>query len=425
MRTSFRQLNRFRKADEGQALVFVAMGLMTLLMVAGLGVDVGYLHYQKEQMQKAADSAALAGAAALAYASDYHAAGINDATANGFANGSNGITVAVHNPPTTANDPFLNNPDAVEAIVTQARPTFFMKVLGVGSVTVSARAVASKTGPSPGCIFALDPTDARSFLVDGNVTVYSSCGIYVNSSDRSQALRENGNSGSVTVAGHGLGIGVVGGYSGNNFTPTPVTGIPPVRDPLANYAPPTYNSGTCNYQGNKVGTTGFTSLSAPSGTAVICGPISLTGHEAVTFGSGTYILLGGLSVGGGASVTGSDVTFYVTKNASYSYSGVNLTGNSVSTLSAPTTGPLAGILFFQDRSVPTSGASSSFDGTSGSKFTGAIYFPTTNIQYKGTPNQADQSVIIGWQLEFKGNANLDNSSLTNIGSPAQSAILVE
>ena len=37
---------------------------MTALLIdeAGLGVDVGYLRYQKQQMQKAADTGAIAGA---------------------------------------------------------------------------------------------------------------------------------------------------------------------------------------------------------------------------------------------------------------------------------------------------------------------------------------------------------------------------
>ena len=45
--------------------MLAALGMVVLMMMAGLGVDVGYLKYQKQQMQKAADAGALAGATAL------------------------------------------------------------------------------------------------------------------------------------------------------------------------------------------------------------------------------------------------------------------------------------------------------------------------------------------------------------------------
>ncbi len=77
------------------------MALVVLMLMAGLGVDVGYLRYQKTQMQKAADAAALAGASALLYGSNYVAAGKNDSSANGFTDGQNGITVQIYTPPTS------------------------------------------------------------------------------------------------------------------------------------------------------------------------------------------------------------------------------------------------------------------------------------------------------------------------------------
>src|SRR5579863_5734290 len=121
---SSRQQSKLLKADEGQALVLVAVSVMMLLMMAGLGLDVGWLHYQKQQMQKAADSAALAGAEALTYGSNPLTAAANDATANGYTTGRNGATVTVNHPPQTAGDPFAGNSNYVEVIVAQARPTF-------------------------------------------------------------------------------------------------------------------------------------------------------------------------------------------------------------------------------------------------------------------------------------------------------------
>jgi Flp pilus assembly protein TadG len=37
------KLRHFRKAEEGQALVLTALALVVIMLMAGLGVDVGYL----------------------------------------------------------------------------------------------------------------------------------------------------------------------------------------------------------------------------------------------------------------------------------------------------------------------------------------------------------------------------------------------
>jgi uncharacterized membrane protein len=175
------RLSKLHRADQGQALVLVAVSLMMLLMMAGLGLDVGWLHYQKQQMQKAADSAALAAAEAAIYGSDYHQAGLNDARVNGYQDGQNGIVVQVSSPPQV--DPiFKGKIGYVEAIVTQTRPTFFMQVAGFGSVNVGARAVATLNASASGCIIALDRTsDTKTLVLNGGSTVNATCGVYDNS----------------------------------------------------------------------------------------------------------------------------------------------------------------------------------------------------------------------------------------------------
>ena len=133
--------------------MLTALGLVLLMLVAGLGVDVGFLRYKKQQMQKAADAAALAAAATLAYdPAHYIDAGIHDATANGFTNGQNGIVVTVISPPQTNGDPFQGQANYVEAIVSQAQPTFFMRLTGTSSVPVRSRAVASAVGSGSDCM---------------------------------------------------------------------------------------------------------------------------------------------------------------------------------------------------------------------------------------------------------------------------------
>ena len=157
----------------------IALALVVLMLMAGLGVDVGFLRYQKQQMQKAADAGAIAGASTLIYNGKYKAAAQADSSANGFTNGSNGIVVTVNMPP--ASGPNQSKIGFVEVIVSQPQPTFFMRVGGFTSMPVSARAVASAAAIASGCIYVLDPTDKDTLTVSGAGAINSGCGIWVDS----------------------------------------------------------------------------------------------------------------------------------------------------------------------------------------------------------------------------------------------------
>lgn len=61
-----RKLTRaFRRGEEGQAAIIVALAMAVLLGFAALSVDVGYFMWEKRALQNAADAAALAGALEL------------------------------------------------------------------------------------------------------------------------------------------------------------------------------------------------------------------------------------------------------------------------------------------------------------------------------------------------------------------------
>jgi uncharacterized membrane protein len=145
-----------RKREAGQALVLVAVALvLVLLPIMGLGIDFGYFRYREVQLQTAADAAAIAAAGELTYSvtcscNALQAAGQSASTANGFTNDANGATVAVNNPPQSAQDPNNGNPNYVEVVVTQSEPTFFAKVLGINSVSLAARAVATQASRGSG-----------------------------------------------------------------------------------------------------------------------------------------------------------------------------------------------------------------------------------------------------------------------------------
>src|SRR5580658_9942869 len=58
----FRMKDRHSSRQAGQALVFVALGLVVVLAFLGFGIDFGYYRFMQRQLQSAADAGAVAGA---------------------------------------------------------------------------------------------------------------------------------------------------------------------------------------------------------------------------------------------------------------------------------------------------------------------------------------------------------------------------
>src|SRR5580704_15532955 len=129
-----------RRTEAGQALVLTAFALTLFTSAAGLGIDMGYLRYQKRLQQSAADSAAIAGASDIPY-NNVTTAAKTDSASNGYTDGSNNVTVTVSNPPSDGPHSGGGNTSYVEVLVRKTQPTFFMRIVGVRSAPVIARAV--------------------------------------------------------------------------------------------------------------------------------------------------------------------------------------------------------------------------------------------------------------------------------------------
>ncbi|HVA78239.1 MAG TPA: pilus assembly protein TadG-related protein [Candidatus Binataceae bacterium] len=403
---------RLSGGESGQVLVVLALSILVILIGAGLTADIGNLQRQKQRMQVAADAAAVAAASALiTNASTPSAAGQNDAALNGFTAGT-GTTITINNPPQSGN--YASNSGYVEAIIDQPQPTWFLSLLGLKTIDVSARAVAGASNAN-GCMYILDPAQSGAITANGNANITSQCGILDDSSS-STALIANGN---VTITASAIGVVGKTLVNGNaSLTPKPVTGIVAVSDPLASVPAPFV--GSCQY--NNFIVNGNQSVQMSPG--VYCGGIIFNGNSKANFAPGVYVLRGGgMIVNGGCTLTGSGVTFYDT-TGNGGYQGIIMNGNVTATLSAPTSGPLKGILFFQDRSI-TSGSASIINGGDTANFTGALYFPTTNLTYNGGSN-ASYSIIVAKDLTVNGNVamNADYSALQG-GSPIQNATLAE
>jgi hypothetical protein len=394
-----------RGKETGQALVLAAMGLTLFILAAGLGIDMGFLRYQKRLQQSAADSAAIAGAAEIPFSGCSTGScpgATTDAASNGFTDGADNVTVTVYSPPNDG--PHAGTAGYVEVLVTKIQPTFFVKIAGVNSATVTARAVAYLSGNLQNCMYALGSGNGGITNNGGNVSA-PNCGIISNYN-----LDTTG--GGSTTARE---IGVAGFASGNN-QPTPKTGIVPAADPLSYLQPPA--TGGCLPGGAGI-VNGTTPVTLNPGN--YCGGVSIKGTQNVTLNPGTYTITGGgLTFNGSGTVTGTGVTLYIGASGGT----VNLSGAQTVNLSAPTTGADAGILFYQD---PGNTSPATLSGGPSSKFEGALYFPSAPLTISATGNNAAYTIAVAKSLTLGPSAlNFPSnfSSLPN-GSPIKNAVLVE
>jgi hypothetical protein len=405
-----RRLRMFRR---GQVIVMVVIALVVLFSLVGLANDIGYAWRARLKMQAAADAAAIAGVDALFMGGGVtpSAAAQAAATQNGFNNGSgtsinsNTVSVTVYNPPSSGPD--SGNGNAVEVIIAQAQPTYFLAVAGFTSLSTSARAVAAINSNS-NCLYSLNPSASGALDMAANTTINSTCGLAINSSSSTALIGGSG----ATISAPSLGI--VGGKSFSGSLPTnTTTGVAATADPLA-YMPTPSTSGSC------------TTLSAvgPNSTANIpigyyCGLTVKSNSTVNLTSSGTYAFNGSINLNSNTTLNGSGVTLY------FKSGSLNLSSNTVLNLSAPTTGTYAGIVIFQDRSNSTNVSLSS---NSGMTLTGAVYVPDATLSLSSNAFSDVYSILVASTISISSNSTInlhsDYSGLPN-GSPIKAAVAIE
>jgi Flp pilus assembly protein TadG len=395
-----------------------------LFGIMGLAVDLGWSYYRKQVAQTAADSAALAAAVVAENSSGTNVItcgsynvlcqattacpsisgtpsnnvqnGCLYAKANGFTNGGN-QTVTMYS---TASG---LTPDAtkfsilyqVTATVSETNPQLFSAVAGnrFGQVTAQATAEVVQL-PLPYCIYALNRTASQSVFVTGSNSsiVAPDCGIADNSSS-STALVVSGNAQIRTGF-----IKIVGGYQiqGQSvLSPTPLTGVGAITDPLINLAaPPAPTSCTQTNYNKSQPPTGGGAWQLTPGT--YCGGINIGGQVSAVFAPGIYYVYGGgiTFQNNSGSITNTTtggiggVVFFNTDGhgiaglPTSNYAPLLITGQTNVTLNAPTSGTYAGVLFYKDRTVATD-ATDSIQATDKPNLTGTLYFPGDNLTFTG------------------------------------------
>jgi len=425
-----------RKGEFGQALVLTAAALVVLLGFAGLGIDMGMLRFQRRVQQTAADAAALAEANDLGFGGVNTTAAQTGAQNNGFAGATvnfsqpcptsvSSLTVTVNNPPQSGPHQAgsANAGDYVEVCVATLQPTYFMRIFGINSETVNARAVATNYGGATkgnsnyNCLLTLGPPAAsvEGVNINGHADLNApTCGVADNGNYNTKGSALTVTAGSFGVSGTNIQTGNGGSVTCmDGQTKCPQDGVPAAANPLASLAAP--GGGT---QMGALSLNGGGTVSCP-GQLCTYTSISLQGNGTVTFSPGIYTIngtaqQGGFSCSGTPTITGTGVMFYFTNGATY-----GCQGNDTTQLSAPSSGPYQGVLMYQDpqdcncgtggcdNGVVSCGPGPALGGNTGSYYDGILYFPNDQITFYGNNVSYSAGAVISDSLQLSGNPTLN------------------
>jgi Flp pilus assembly protein TadG len=389
-------LLRFRRDQSGGYLIMSALLMPVLVGSAALGTEVGLWLYMHQRMQGAADLGAVS--AALAYSNDHSSnlaleAGAVTASYN-FVADVNNVAVTVNRPPLSGNH--TGTPGAVEVIVQQPQAPLLTALWSSTPVSISARAVAVSNTDGLGCVLALDHNASGAITSQGNSKVnLRGCSLFDDSANATALT--NGGSATITA----LSVGVVGGVSGTSGITTTqgiTTGMSAVSDPYASVSMPSFSG--CSH----TNFTAHTTVTIDPG--VYCGGIGLNANANVTLNPGIYYLdQGSLSVNGGAVMSGDGVTLVFTSSSGSNYATATINGGATVNLSAPTSGPMAGIVMYGDRNMPA-GTAFKFNGGASQTLHGAIYFPKGSVSFAGGANTGDGCMqLVADTITFTGDSN--------------------
>jgi Flp pilus assembly protein TadG len=403
----------------GTVAVMTALMLPALLGAAGLAIDLGAWYRESVRLQLAADAGAEGAARLLsaqtATTSQFQAAALLEA--NGVTGGT--MIGTLHTPVTVS---VKSDWSQVTVTLTTTANIYFANAVGLAAPSITASATAGVTvTPPAACVLALSGTASPAIQVDNAGSIVATgCPIF---SDSTAAKSIYLNSGTLKGTSVGSAGGVITSNSGSNtLSPSPgVSYAASESDPFSAMTVPSY--GSCNYSNNP----SFTAWQATpyqftQSANVFCGNTTIGGNgTSDTFAPGTYYVVNGNLTFNNADVTSATgVTFVLTGTSPGAFSWTNY--SNTTTMTAPTTGTLAGILVWQTCNSSGSDPASTFAGGSTLQATGTIYTPcgaldlSNNI--KLTANSGGSFGVVAQTIYATGSASL---STTASGSGSSSS----
>ncbi|MCA8902130.1 MAG: hypothetical protein KDA53_12860 [Hyphomonas sp.] len=392
---SNRQKAGFLRDRRGNVTIIAAVTMFPIMAVSGLAVDFRTTQNRIDAVQAALDASVLAAARALQQGEPI--ADVKQDVADVMTK----ITSVTGTGLTCRGDEAYIPADksSVYAEYFCTQETSLSAMFGMEELDFSVEARAVYGTIADACILALGPIAPEGVRVSGSAVV---------NTDGCSVVSNVAGPYSVTVGGSGYleascvhAAGSIGDLAAINTTrcPAPVPNDGKIRDPYEDIDVTANVSAMPCQKAEKISKFVYR---LPAGR--YCGSDIKMNDTILLDDGGTYYFDGvDLDMHSSwASLTGEHVTLVFMNGGEFS----NANGGTVN-ISAPISGDWAGILMYGDRDTAPPYASMKITGNIASTLTGALYFPKTDIEFRGTSDVADACTqIVARSIDFGGDSNL-------------------
>ena len=413
MRRLFRKL---WNDERGNSLILGAAAMPLLIGSAGLATDTIQWALWKRQLQRAADSAAIAGVydrfANEGATTDTDEAVDHDLELNQHTN----IELQPGYPEVTYPADAGTNTNQVRVVLAVKRPLSFSGMfMDDAPLIITTAQAAAVQNSGEFCVLSLQNNSKTGIQATGSNSIVMDCGMMTNSTATNAAAGQGSASVTATTLAASGGIQQSNNWDIDSYQPY----SPALDDPYADLAPDADDTSTCpNNPPDLTINNGNTGLVVTGGACY--GSISVQSNRTLTLQDGTYFIHGGsVNIQGTLNLL----------NATLILSNKDLTGTTATVGSltmnasgqlnatAPTTGKWAGMAIYQDRravdTAPTGNITASspnvINGNSTNKVRGVIYFPNQQLTYNGTgTGTATCTQFVAKRLYWSGSSGLNN-----------------
>jgi hypothetical protein len=403
LRRLMRAAHRFAQARDGSIALKFALAGPAVIMLAVGAVDLMAVHTAKTRFQAIADAGALAGAPALALATDGSTA---REQADAFVRGQ--MSEWADAPTYVATYEVLQRGGqrALRVLLKGNRPSFFANMLPPGGWNFVGDATASTVGLVPLCVLTTGETGSKLLNVkDSSRMNAPACMVHSNRD--------------IDVEGGSITAAMVQAVTSARGFISPAANVGAVRvaDPFAGLDLDKTKKLTCS-----VADLVAMKVVVSSGTHYIpagqhCGGIEASGTAKIILAAGDHFFLGGhLIIKETARLEGQNVVLFFDKASKFEFKDqavVNLDGRRE--------GPYAGIVMGGTRDNTQDFIISADHVES---LLGVIYVPAAKLIVEGKSEVAKDSawtVIVAKELQMKGSPSLfinANYSGSNVPVPA-------
>jgi Flp pilus assembly protein TadG len=407
-------------------VLLVAVLVLVLFGFAGLAVDLSRLYTASQQLQSAADAAALAAAnkvsteidpsypdnpytvtrqMAVSVALQNNAAGVPVKLSANTANAPDGdIVIGRWDGIEKTFTPDLVDPNAVKVVARRTTTSeggpidlIFGPVFEVTGADVGRTGIALMSKVLDPLLLVLHPSAKASLDIGGNGLIsLAEGGIQVNS-DSNCAIDVNGSShvSAPMTSTTGTVCAPAGSITGPLYEHVPV-----VPDPLADVLPDTaaWNAFKASLP-KPLGSDGRITDSGTFSPGYYPKGLSVNNSTVVTLAPGSYMFGEEVKMNGDAQLHGTGVTLFIDHGAT-----MDVGGGTTLELGPPSSGTFKGITIFSHRDN-TGKDAVSLGGNGVLEVDGIAYVPGGTLAMIGTSIKSIGGVIC-WKADFWGNGNV-------------------